>query len=30
MPVPVVGELRFEALNSQRQAENSERIDKMV
>lgn len=30
LPVPVVGELRFGALNSQRQAENSERIDTLV
>ena len=30
LPVPVVGKLRFGALNSQRQAENSERIDKLV
>ena len=30
LPVPVVGELRFGALSSQRQSENLERIDKLV
>ena len=30
LPVPVVGELRFGALNSQHQTENMERIEKLV